>query len=279
MSIVLTFLIGCTAEIPRGGDLHEPFTPDAALRGTLTITGSSTIGPLALEIAKRFEQRHPSVRVEVQTGGSSRGIADARSGLADIGMSSRSLHSTESANAKSWSIAQDGVCFIVNAKNPVLTLSRRQLRDIYAGRIDNWKQLGGRDEKIIVINRAAGRSELTLITDYLEVPEASISADLIAGENQQGIKMVANSPGAITYMSLGASVFESSIGSDIKILPLEGVPATAQSVAAGRYPLMRPLLLVTPHDPPPLTRAFVDFARSAATHDLVRQFSYVPFQP
>ncbi|MBN8910485.1 MAG: substrate-binding domain-containing protein, partial [Rhizobiales bacterium] len=84
----------------------------------IVLTGSSTIAPLMSEIGKRFEERNPDVRVDVQTGGSSRGITDARSGLADIGMVSRALKSGES-DLKNFTVARDGVGIILNGANPV----------------------------------------------------------------------------------------------------------------------------------------------------------------
>ena len=74
----------------------------------LTLTGSSTVAPLALEIAKRFESLHPGIRVDVQSGGSSRGLADARQGLSDIGMVSRALKPGEN-DVLAFPIARDGI--------------------------------------------------------------------------------------------------------------------------------------------------------------------------
>ncbi len=276
LGVMLVSLAGCTAEIPRSADLTSSRDLAQPLSGTIQLSGSSTIGPLAVEIAYRFEKIHSQVRVEVQTGGSSRGIADARSGVVDIGMSSRSLRRSEAEDLVVWPIAHDGVCFIVHADNPVPELSRRHLRDIFSGRVSNWSQVGGDDAEIVVINRAAGRSELELVTTWLAMEPKFIEADLIAGENQQGIKMVATNPHAITYMSIGAAAYESVGGTAVRRLPLEGVAASPDTVANGRYPLRRPLIFVTRAAPSRLAQSLIDFARSDAVDDLVREFSYVP---
>lgn len=270
--IVFSLLLSSTA---CTGDPQPP-PVEGAISGDLQLTGSSTLAPLASEIGKRFETLHPQVRVDVQTGGSSRGIADATSGLADIGMSSRSLKESERQGRKTWTLAMDGVAFIVHAENPVAELSRPQLRAILSGQVADWSELGGRPGEIIFINRAQGRSELELVSGYLDLPVAAMQADLIAGENQQGLKMVANEPRAITYMSVGASQYEASRGVPIRPLPLEGIEATVATVAAGEFPLSRPLLMITSPQPDALTQAFIDYARSSQVHDLVRQLSYVP---
>ena len=84
------------------------------------------MAPLALEIGKRFESLHPGIRVDVQTGGSSRGIADAQRGLADIGMASRALKESES-DLHSFTVARDGICLILHGTNSIQSLSDDQV--------------------------------------------------------------------------------------------------------------------------------------------------------
>ena len=259
--------------------------PDAAattvgvpgrLSGKLTLTGSSTIAPLASEIARRFEASHPDVRVDVQTGGSSRGIADARDGRAEIGMSSRALRPEEAGGLLSDTIAWDGVAFVVHADNPVAELTDEQLVAVFTGRIDNWRQLGGPDAAIVVVNRADGRSELDLVTAYLGLEATDIRAGVIGGENQQVVKTVAANPHAISYLSVGTSEVEIARGTRLKLLPLAGVAASSETVQGGGFPLARPLLMVVKTGGDELTATFLEYARSDAVHDLVRAQSFVP---
>lgn len=100
------------------------FPPWADTSGKLVVTGSSTIAPLIAEIAKRVEQQNPGVRVDVQTGGSSRGIADAKTGVGDIGMSSRNVKPDEAAELKERVLAKDGICFLVHKENPIRALTK-----------------------------------------------------------------------------------------------------------------------------------------------------------
>lgn len=268
MASLLLFSGGCTeAPDTAGGD---------GLKGRLQLTGSSTVAPLVAEIGKRYEALHPGVRIDVQTGGSSRGIADTANGLADIGMSSRALRDSEQAGRSVWTLARDGVAFVVHADNPIQELSREQLIGIFTGEIQDWSEVGGLEGDILLINRAAGRSEVDLLTDFLGIDPTSIQPDLIAGENQQGLKMAAGSVHAITYLSVGASAYEQAHGAPIKLLSLDGVAATVDTVAAGDFPLARPLILITPAQNTGLAQSFIQYALSDAVHDLVQQFSYVP---
>lgn len=247
----------------------------AADNRKLVITGSSTVAPLVLEIAKRFEQRHPGVRVDVQTGGSSRGVADARSGVADIGMVSRAMKPQESDLGAS-AIALDGVAVIVHKSNPLPSLGSAQIRAIFTGQVSNWKELGGKDQRITVVNKAEGRSTLELFASHFQLKNSDIRAQVVIGDNQQGIKTVAGNPGAIGYVSIGAGEFEVEQGAPLRLLPLDGIAATSDAVRAGRFALSRPLNLVTRGAPSGLARQFIDFARSSEVADLVKEQYFVP---
>ena len=249
---------------------------DDADRVKLVLSGSSTVSPLVSEIGKRYEDATPGVRVDVQTGGSSRGIRDAKAGLADIGMSSRALKDSEKVGRLEWPIAMDGVCFIVDGSNNVDELSEAQLQQILRGEVTNWKQLGGADLPIVFINRAAGRSELELVAKFFDTEPSEMKADLIAGENQLGIKQVASTTGAISYMSVGASEEAIAQGAQIRMLPLKGVKASVENVEAGVFPLSRPLILVTSDQPSEAAKQFIQYSQSRDVVDLVKDLSYVP---
>lgn len=258
--------------------LSLPASAADQLSGKLVITGSSTMAPVVAEIAKRFESSHPSVRIDVQTGGSSRGITDVREGLADIGMSSRALKDQEKDGLTSSLFARDGVCFLVHKNNPIKELSDQHIRDIFTGKVTNWKQVNGHDAPITVINRADGRSELELFSHHFQLKPTEIKAHLIAGDNEQGIKTLAGNPNAIIYMSVGTSEYDVAQGVPLKLLPLNGVAATTANVRNGSFPFARPLVLVTKSDAKPLTKEFVEFALSSKVHDVIRELSFVPIE-
>ncbi|MGQ0594533.1 MAG: phosphate ABC transporter substrate-binding protein [Gammaproteobacteria bacterium] len=252
------------------------FPSRADTSGKLVITGSSTIAPLIAEIAKRFEQQNVGVRVDVQTGGSSRGISDARNGLADIGMVSRALKPEEN-DLVSHTLARDGVTLIVHASNPVTALTQEQVAGIYTGRIQNWKDVGGADAPFTVANKAEGRSTLELFLAYFQLKAEEVKPSVVIGDNEQGVKTVAGNPDAIGYVSVGSAGYATTHGVPIKLLPLDGVAASAETVADGSFPLARPLVLVTkPRPGDPLAQRFLDFALSAEVNDLILALSFVP---
>ena len=247
----------------------------AASKQKLTLTGSSTIAPLAAEIGKRFEQKHPGVRVDVQSGGSSRGIADARQGLADIGMASRALKEEEK-DLFGFAIARDGVCVILHKDNPVNSLTDEQVVAIYTGKVTNWKDVGGKDAPITVVNKAEGRSTLELFTHYFKLKNADIKASVVIGDNEQGIKTIAGNPNAIGYVSIGTAEFDAKTGVLIKLLPVGGIAASLVNVKNGTFPISRPLTLVTKTPPQGLVKEFIEFAKSQDAEDIVKEQNFVP---
>jgi len=243
----------------------------------LVVTGASTIAPLMSEIARRFETQHTGVRIDVQTGGSSRGIADARRGMADIGMASRAAADDE--NDLHWyPIARDGVAVILHSSNPVGALDDEQIRRIYRGEIERWSEVGGNDAPITVVNKAEGRSTLELFLKHFKLESAEVKPDVVIGDNQQGIKTVAGNPDAIGYVSIGTAEYEATNGTPIKLLPLAGVAASTQEVLSGRFPLARPLNLVTKDEPTGVVRELIDFASSPEVNDLVKEQFFVPLE-
>lgn len=241
----------------------------------LMVTGSSTIAPLVLEVAKRFETQNSGVRIDVQTGGSSRGVSDARNGVADIGLVSRALKSDES-DLVGYKVAMDGVCMIVHKSNPIVSLSANQIREIYTGKIKNWKEVGGPDQSITVVNKAEGRSTLELFLGYFKLENRAIRAHAVIGDNQQGIKTVSANPGAIGYVSVGTAEFEAKHGTPIRLLPLEGVEASVANVGNGTFPMSRPLNLVTRGETTGITQQFIEYTQSDNVHDLVEAQFFVP---
>lgn len=274
-------LLLCALAVVAGAAAGQSFAQSSGasakkqLSGRLTVTGSSTVAPLVAEIGKRFEVRNPGVRVDVQSGGSSRGIADARSGLADIGMVSRALK-PEEQDLQSFAIARDGIGMIVHRDNPVRALTDQQIVDIYTGKIADWSEVGGRAGPITVVNKAEGRSTLELFLHYFKLTSSQIKAHVVIGDNQQGIKTVAGNPGAIGYVSIGTAEVEGARGTPIRLLPIGTVDATVENIRNGSFPLARPLNLVTRAEPAGLAKAFIDFARSGEVHDLVEAQFFVP---
>lgn len=241
----------------------------------ITVTGSSTIAPAIAEVAKAFEKSHPSVRVDVQTGGSSRGIADVRQGIAQIGMVSRAMLDSEK-DVQSALIAKDGIAIVVHKANPIQKLSRAQIVDIYAGKIKNWASVGGADLPITVISKAEGRSTLEIFSAYFGLSYRAIRPHIIVGDNQQEIQTVITNKGAIGYISIGSAEYETRNGAAIKLIALDGFHPSSENVLKGVYPVTRDLNLVFKK---PLSRdvqQLVDFTLSPEGQKQIASQYFIP---
>ena len=258
-------LAGCgkNAEVP------------AAATQRISVVGSSTVLPLMGEIAKHYEQGHPGVRVDVQAGGSARGLLEVRQGTAQLGMVSRALKADEN-DVSRLLVALDGLGVIVHRSNPVQQITKAQVVDIFSGKLTNWQQLGGADVPITVVSKAEGRSTLEVFSAYFGLSYRDIRAQVVIGDNQQGIQTVSGAAGAIAYVSIGAAEYESKQGTAIKLLTLDGHTASTAAVAAGTYPITRELNLVFKPPVTPAVQALLDTVKSPAAAHLVEAQYFVP---
>lgn len=267
--LLFIFIWSCDAAAEKG------LSPAAPSR--LLITGSSTMCPLIAEIGRRFQELHPEVRVEVQCGGSGRGINDAREGKADIGMASRALTEKE-RDLYGFPIARDGISLIVHKDNPVTSLSDAQVAGIFTGRITNWRRVGGRDAAVIVVNPGKGYSSAELFTHYFKLNYEDIKTGITAGDNPIRIRAVLDNPNAIAYTSSGEAERTATAGVAIKPLPFNNVMPTSRNVITGNYPITRPLTLVTKNLPSGRVKEFIDYCLSSSVIDLIERFDFVPYE-
>ncbi len=223
----------------------------------LNVVGSTSIQPFAELLGEEYSKQHADQVVDVQGGGSTAGLQAVATGLAHIGMCSRSLKEDETREFTPIVIARDGLAIVVNPRNPVKGLTGQQLRDLFRGQIKNWKEVGGNDGPVRPITREEGSGTRESFVN-LVMGKARISRAALVQESNGAVKeLVRGDPAAIGYMSLGL------VGGELKTLPIDGQEPTAENVLAGRYKLARPFLFVTKGAPTPQAQKFIDFVLSA----------------
>lgn len=228
------------------------------LAGTITESGSTTVQPLAEQLRDTFQLKYPKVTVTIQGGGTAVGIKAAQDGTVDIGAASRALTDTEKATLVGTVIARDGIAIIVNpALKNITNLTKAQVKDIFSGKITNWKDLGGDDKKIVLVSREEGAGTRSAFQDLILGKDVLIADTAILQSSNGAIRtIVASNPYAIAYLSFGY------IDNTVKALSLEGIPATIENAKNGTYPAVRPLLFLTKTQPTGLVKAFIDFCLS-----------------
>ncbi|NOT30805.1 MAG: phosphate ABC transporter substrate-binding protein [Planctomycetes bacterium] len=240
------------------------------------LTGSSTIAPILQLVAEDLHAADPGLVIDVETGGSSRGIQDAQAGQCDVGMASRDLKPEEKAGLDARLIAYDGVALIVNRENPIAGLDHQQVIDIYTGVIGDWKELGAGEGEIHVVNKAEGRATLTVFLEHFKLKSSAIQADAVIGDNAQGVRMVAGNPDAIAYVSIGEALSAVERGEAIRLIALDGIEPTKLSVADGSYPLRRNLYLLFPGAPDASGERILAHLASARGREILTQLGFTP---
>lgn len=207
---------------------------------TITVSGSTSVGPLMEKIAEKYEEENSDVSIEINQTGSSAGIKDAMDGISDIGLSSRDLKGEEASKVQSTVLAYDGVAVITNTSNPIKELTIEQIRDIFTGKITNWNQIGGNDSPIVVVSRETGSGTRTAFEEGVGYSEEELVKTATISKGNGDVKTtVSTNENAIGFVS-----FE-YLDDAISAININGIKPTAENVKAGSYVLSRPFLAVT----------------------------------
>lgn len=253
---------------------------------SIVAAGSTSVQPYAEVLAEAYHALYPEREVEIQGGGSSAGISSAISGIAEIGMSSRELKESElealAGTGKKlliYEIAKDGLAVVVNPKNPVSDLTLDQIREIYSGRVTNWKQVGGPDASIHVITREEGSGTRDAF-GQLVMGEDSITPKAIVQDSNGAVRLlVADDPNSIGFISLGLVRPEPG-QKEVRALFLEGIEASFENIENGTYGLFRPFLFVAAVDEQKgaedLTGQFIEFTLSEPGQKILAGEGLIP---
>jgi phosphate transport system substrate-binding protein len=242
----------------------------------ITIAGSTTVLPIAQSCAEIFMDKHPEIDISVRGGGSSVGIASVMAGTVDIGDASRHAKTKEKVQAKSNGInlyenvvANDGIAPVVHKSNTVNALTLDQLRDIYTGKIQNWKELGGPNKPIVVISRDVSSGTFEVFNKLaLRGAKQRSDASMLASNNAVA-STVASTPGAIGYVGIGY------ITNSINVCTVDGVKPTKKTIQTKEFPIARTLHMYTNGKPKGLTKKFIDFILSAEGQKLVEENGFI----
>lgn len=212
---------------------------NSSASGTVTLAGSTSMEKLANALAEGYMTANPGVTVQAEFNGSSAGVEQMLSGTVNIGNASRNLKDSEiSEGAVENIVAIDGIAVIVENTNTVTNVTTEDLVKIYTGEINNWNQLGGNDQPIVVIGREAGSGTRGAFEELLEIEDMCVYAQEL---DSTGTVManVAATPGAIGYVSLDV------LNDTVSVLSIDGVAASEENIVAGTYSLSRPFVMAT----------------------------------
>src|SRR6266481_502487 len=228
----------------------------------LVIKGSDTLGAkLVPQLAESFKAQHPDTTFDIAAEGSTTGIAAIIDGTAQIGMSSRRAKPAEvgtasgkGLNLKPTIVAYDGIAVIVNSGNSIKGLTKRQVEQIFTGDVSDWSAVGGSPGKISVYTRNTSSGTYS---DFKELAmkkrDYAPSAQKMAG-NEQIASEVGKNANGVGYVGLAYTKAKG-----IKVMPIDGVTPSVQSVLGKNYPYARPTFYYTNGEPVGLAKEFLTF--------------------
>ncbi len=259
----------------------------AQAKGSLQIKGSDTVLPLSQAWAEEFMKKNPNAAIAVAGGGSGVGLAGLLNGSCDVANSSREAKPKEISTARSRNmtlvahrVAKDGIAIIVNPDNPVKKLTMAQIKAIYTGKIDNWKDLGGDNQKVIAVGRDSSSGTFVFFQDFVLGGQKYRPDMLSQPTNNAIMQIVKQSKGGIGYVGLAYAKRAAKEGT-IHIVAVsrkageEAIPASDEAVASEKYPIFRYLYCYTAGKPTGLAKAFLDFVKGPEGQKIVEKIGYV----
>jgi phosphate transport system substrate-binding protein len=249
-----------------------------AMAMQLSINGSTTVLPIAQEVAEAYMKENPGINISIAGTGSGNGIKAVIDGMTHIGMSSRWIKDNEVKNAFDngiyvvpFAIALDSIIPVVHPSNPLKNLTSEQLRNIYNGNITNWKDVGGEDRPIVSISRDSSSGTYGVWVDVALKGDRVSPRTQLLPSNGAIVQAVSGNPNAIGYIGIGY------MNENLKALSLDNIEPTFENAASGEFPISRTLWLFTDNWPKGEILKFMNFMlHPEKGQPLVKKAGFVP---
>ena len=244
-------------------------------KGSLDIAGGTAHIPVMKLAAQAIMERYPDIRITVAGGGSGVGVQKVGEGLVQIGNTGRALKDTEIAKygLVTFPFAIDGVAVAVNPANGVTGLTKAQVKDVFAGKVTNWKDLGGADAPISLYVREDGSGTRETFEERALDKGTSAPSANVVNSNGAMKTAIAQEKNAIGYVGIG------HLDESVKGVAVDGMVPSQEGAADGSYTVTRLLYMNTKGEPEGLTKLFVDYIYSEDGKGFISQSGYIPYTP
>ncbi|QAS23331.1 phosphate ABC transporter substrate-binding protein [Lactiplantibacillus plantarum] len=239
----------------------------------IVATGSTALQPLVEQAGQAYQNEHANVTINVQGGGSGAGLSQVAKGSVNIGNSDLFAQEQKGLDAKGLvdhKVAVVGMAPVINKDADVTNISKEQLIKIFQGKITNWKDVGGKDEKITVVNRAQGSGTRATFEKW-GLDNAKVATSQEQDSNGTVQKIVSTTPGVISYLAF------SYVKSDVQALSIDNVKPTEANVATNKWKIWAYEHMYTKGQPTGELKNFLTYMTSKAVQgSLVEKLGYIP---
>ncbi len=261
LSVILAASLMAASLCACGGNKSASSSAPGSLSGTIQISGSSALQPLAQAAADKFKETNPDVSVTVNAGGSGTGLQNVSDKTVDIGDSDvyaeEKLSPDKAKSLVDHIVCVVGVAVVANSQTGVSNVTKQQLADIFTGKITNWKKVGGKDQKIVIINRPKSSGTRALFQKYaLGGKEENTGKSLMEDNSGTLRQNVAQTSGSIAYIAF------SYLNDSVKPLSVDNVQPTYENIYSGKYNIWGYEHMYTNGQPSALCKAFLDYMQS-----------------
>jgi len=266
------FLAALLLSVPLSAEPLDKFTGQ---KGTINIAGGTAHIPVMTGAARRIMDKNSDINITVTGGGSGVGVQQVGEGLVQIGNTGRPLKEgeIEKYGLVSFPFAIDGVAVVVNPKNQVGELTKAQLIDVFAGRVTNWKELGGSDAGINLYVREDGSGTREVFEDRALDKGTSVASANVVNSNGAMKTAVTQDENGIGYVGIG------HLDDKLKGIVLDGMTPSQTGAADGSYKVTRLLYMNTKGQPEGLLRDFIDYIYTDDGAEIIRGAGYIPTGP
>jgi phosphate transport system substrate-binding protein len=242
----------------------------AEVSGTLVIAGNGPEAAVMEALARAFEKANPRAYVDVLWDDNSKPIDMVKSGQAQIAVTG-----SDDPALNAFQIAWDGIAIMVHRSNFLKEVTKQDVGDLFSGKVRMWADLGGPETKVLLIDRPKNQNNRDAFEQQLGLSGKFAEGAKVIAKDEKVIKTVAGTLpplSAVAYISLGQALEAVSSGVPVRLLPVDKVEPETPTVKDGRYPLRRPVLLLSAKDPNPLVEAFQQFALSDPGQKIISDF-------
>lgn len=275
-------MIGCgSSNNDTGADKSADTTKEQSVSGSITISGSSALLPLMEQSIEKFNEKYPDVEISAQAGGSGTGLTQVLDGTVNIGNSDifaeDKLEADQAKQLVDHKVVAQGFAVVVSKSLGIDNLTKDQIKDIFSGKVTNWKEVGGPDKEIFIVHRKSGSGTRATFEKTVLDGDASLENDslgVMQDSNGAVLEAMKANDGAISYLGL-AYMNSDEAKSALKVVSIDGVTSETKNICDGSYPFWSYGHMYTKGEATTPAKEFIEFITSSDNVDSLESLGFI----